>query len=91
MEARKCSTCHNVGVVAVPHNPSLPESEPQPPRTVHVCRGEPPKAFLVPDREHGVRAVSIWPQVDAETDFCSMHYTMSAPVDKAPAEQETVL
>ncbi len=73
MGIRKCGTCDYHGSVVVPSASESPQGEMPSVRTVDVCRCDSPKAVLINTPDRGPQAVTIWPQVDVENDFCGKY------------------
>lgn len=70
MSIRLCGTCNCFDKLEVPANPADPEAQP---RTVAVCRAKPPVPTLVQGPQ-GPQAITIWPQVDPNKDWCAGWY-----------------
>ncbi len=77
MGIRKCGTCDYHGSVVVPSASESPQGEMPSVRTVDVCRCDSPKAVLINTPDRGPQAVTIWPQVDVENDFCGRWFDAS--------------
>lgn len=61
----RCATCYYHDAVEVGEG-----------KTVHICRGECPKIFILPVatlQGQKLEANTIWPQVNPEIDFCAKH------------------
>ncbi len=62
--AKRCRTCEFCS--------EIPDNSVQ----GSICRGDFPKAFLVPVQTlqgNALQATTIWPQVNADIDFCRNH------------------
>ncbi len=68
---KTCKTCACSGVVRVP-GPVPEEVGEAQPITVPVCRANPPQALLI-NSQSGPQAITVWPQIIPEVDFCGFH------------------
>lgn len=72
MSVYKCKTCDNLGTVTSPDG-----------RVTSVCRGDYPKAYLIPGPDNsGLQAITIWPQVDPEIEHCGKWLKSSESCDQ---------
>ena len=73
MDSRKCGTCCFCGSVAVPAGPPAEEGGMPAMRSVDVCRFNPPSAVIVNIPDRGPQAITVWPQVDVDNDYCGKY------------------